>query len=382
MTTDSRISELIRRFESLRNEGQNVSAEELCGDCPELTVELRKYIASWRSTGGVHETLAEAATAGSTPSAAAPGPAPAIGPRYPSLAGYEFVGELGRGGMGVVYKARQLSLNRLVAIKTILAGAHAGARERARFYAEAESVARLQHPNIVQIYDISECDGAPYFSMEFVEGASLHRRLAGGPVDATTSAMLIETMAIAIHYAHERGIVHRDLKPANILMAGDADASLRECTPKLTDFGLARQLKDEVRLTQSGVVLGTPCYMAPEQVENPTGDVTPAVDVYGLGALMYEMLTGQPPFNAPSNFETMRQVVTDAPVRPSLVEPSVPKALERICLKCLEKRPENRYATALALADDLALFLEGAKPTAETEPQAASVAVRAGPLAR
>ncbi|HVU86176.1 MAG TPA: transporter substrate-binding protein [Pirellulales bacterium] len=370
MTTDSRISELIARWEALNFQGQNVSIEQLCGDCPELADELRKHVAQLAAPSAqVNETLAEDLTAGSTPSAKLPAPPTPGGGRYPNLPGYEIVSELGRGGMGVVYKARQIKLNRPVAIKTIISGAHAGARERARFAAEAESVARLQHPNIVQIYDVGEHDSAPYFSMEFVDGPSLHRRLQGQPVDETTAATVLETIALAIQYAHERGIVHRDLKPANILMAGPEDAPLRDCIPKLTDFGLARQLEEDVRLTQTGVVLGTPCYMAPEQVENPTADIKPAVDIYGLGALLYEMLTGRPPFSAASNFETMRLVVTEDPVRPSLLRPSVPRALERICLKCLAKHPEDRYASAQALADDLALFLDGERPTAENERQ-------------
>jgi urea transport system substrate-binding protein len=370
MTTDSRISELIARWEALNFQGKDVSVEQLCGDCPELADELRKHVANQvKLSSQVHETLAEDLTAGSTPSAKLPAPPFPSGSRYPNLPGYEILSELGRGGMGVVYKARQVKLNRPVAIKTIISGAHAGARERARFAAEAESVARLQHPNIVQIYDVSEHDGSPYFSMEFVDGPSLHRRLQGQPVDEVTAATVLETVALAIQYAHERGIVHRDLKPANILMAGPEDAPLRDCVPKLTDFGLARQLEEDVRLTQTGVVLGTPCYMAPEQVENPTAEIKPAVDIYGLGALLYEMLTGRPPFSAASNFETMRMVVTEDPVRPSLLRSTVPRALERICLKCLAKRAQDRYASAQALADDLALFLDGERPTAENERQ-------------
>jgi urea transport system substrate-binding protein len=368
MTTDSRITDLLSRWDSLREQGQTLSVEELCGQHPELADELRKHLElADRPSGSVNETLNEPATAESDPSSEVAKASPRTKTNYPNVPGYEFVGELGRGGMGVVYKARQTNLNRLVAIKTILAGEQAGTRDRARFYAEAEAVARLGHANIVQIYDIGECDGAPYFSMEFVDGPSLHRRLESKPVDATTAALLIETVALAIDYAHQRGIVHRDLKPANILMAGPADASLQDCTPKLTDFGLARQLQEDVRLTQTGVVLGTPCYMAPEQVEDPTADIHPTVDVYGLGALLYELLTGRPPFSAPTNFETMRQVVTDAPTKPSLLQPSVPRALEQICMKCLEKRPKDRYPSAQALADDLATFLEGEHPSAALE---------------
>ncbi|MBI2825237.1 MAG: transporter substrate-binding protein [Planctomycetia bacterium] len=376
MSTDPRISQLLARMESMRNAGQAVTVEELCADCPELADELRNHVGGATApAGSLHETLAdssvvatssiEAAGAALPPGAAIPPgadrPAPPRG--YPAITGYEILGELGRGGMGVVYKARQTGLNRLVAIKMIIAGAHAGPRARARFYAEAEAVARLQHPNIVQIYEINERDGCPYFSLEFVEGQSLYARTGGRPVEANEAATLVEVLALAIQYAHVRGVVHRDLKPANILLDHGRDVPLAACTPKITDFGLAKQLEEDSRLTQTGVVLGTPCYMAPEQVENPTGEVRPAVDIYGLGALLYELLSGRPPFLAETNFETMRQVVTEDPVPPSRLQSSVPDALERICLKCLRKAAEDRYESAQVLADDLALFLEGKRPT-------------------
>jgi WD40 repeat protein len=262
------------------------------------------------------------------------------------VAGYEILSELGRGGMGVVYLARQLSLKRLVALKMVLAGSHAGSAELVRFRTEAEAAARLQHPNIVQIYEVGQQDGLPFFSLEYVDGGSLARALAGTPLPPGRAAQLIETLARAMHYAHQRGIVHRDLKPANVLLTADG-------LPKITDFGLAKQLDDAAVHTQSGAVLGTPSYMAPEQAGGQTHDIGPAADVYALGAVLYELLTGRPPFKAATPLDTLMQVLTEEPVPPRQLQPKVPRDLETICLKCLEKDPRKRYAGALALADDL-----------------------------
>jgi tetratricopeptide (TPR) repeat protein len=285
-----------------------------------------------------------------------PGPPPAV-------AGYEILGLLGRGGMGVVYRARQVALGRVVALKMILAGRHARAEELARFQAEAEAVARLQHPNIVQVHEVGQAEGAPFFSLEYLEGGSLEQKLAGTPLEARASARLVEVLARAAHFAHERGIVHRDLKPANVLLAADG-------TPKVTDFGLARRL-DEAGGTASGAVLGTPSYMAPEQASGKGKEAGPAADVYALGAILYECLTGRPPFKGETSLDTLSQVVVDEPVAPSRLRPRLPRDLEVICLKCLQKSPAARYASAEALADDLARFLDGrpilARPTGALE---------------
>jgi WD40 repeat protein len=271
-------------------------------------------------------------------------------PRPASVPGYEILGELGRGGMGVVYQARHVKLNRVVALKMILAGAHAAGEELARFRAEAEALARLRHPHIVQIYDVGENDGRPYFSLEFLEGGSLGRRLAGTPLPPREAAALAETLARAVEAAHRCGIVHRDLKPANVLLTADG-------TPKISDFGLAKRLDAGAGQTSSGAVLGTPSYMAPEQAAGQAHEVGPATDVYALGAVLYEMLTGRPPFRAATSFETVQQVLTEEPVAPHSLQRRLAIDLETICLKCLQKDPRRRYASAAELADDLRRFL-------------------------
>jgi predicted Ser/Thr protein kinase len=268
------------------------------------------------------------------------------------LAGYEILRELGRGGMGVVYLARQVSLNRAVALKMVLAGAQARGDELARFRIEAEAAAKLQHPNLVQIYEVGEYQGRPYFSLEYVEGGNLDDRFGGQPQPPISAAALVEKLARAMHYAHQRGIVHRDLKPANVLLtlAGE---------PKITDFGLAKQLGSEAGLTHTGAVMGTPSYMAPEQAEARHAEVGPATDVYALGAMLYEFLTGWPPFIAETSWGTIERLLREEPVPPRRLQPNVPRDLEIICLKCLEKDPRRRYTTAEELADDLQRFREG-----------------------
>lgn len=303
--------------------------------------------------------------------ATAAAPAPTAAPR-PTVPGYDLIKELGRGGMGVVYLARQKGLNRLVALKMILAAEHAGGQELARFRREAEAIAGLHHPGIVQIYEIGEQQGRPYFSLEYLEGGSLAQRLAGNPQTGRTTAQLVEALARAIHYAHQQGIIHRDLKPANVLLTntehgtrsaeGKTDPSLRGSNSvfggaKITDFGLVKRLEDSSE-TNTGAVLGTPSYIAPEQAAGKK-DVGPPADIYALGAILYEMLTGRPPFRGESPMDTMFQVLSCEPVPPSRLQPKVHRDLETICLKCLNKEPRKRYASAEALADDLQSFLGG-----------------------
>jgi serine/threonine protein kinase len=280
----------------------------------------------------------------------------------PAVPGYELLEVLGRGGMGVVYRARHVRLDRVVALKMILAAEHAGPEREARFRHEAESAARLQHPNIVQVFEVGEHDGYPYLALEYVAGGNLAERLGGLPQPSREAAELIEALARAVQHAHERGVIHRDLKPANVLLAEDG-------TPKVADFGLAKRLDVTAAQTQSGELIGTPRYMAPEQALGRAGGIGPATDVHALGAILYEALTGRPPFQGATLPETLEQVWLQEPVPPRQLQPHVPVDLETVCLKCLRKEPRLRYASAEGLAEDLRRFLAG-------EP------VRARPLGR
>ncbi|HVS38728.1 MAG TPA: serine/threonine-protein kinase, partial [Gemmataceae bacterium] len=272
---------------------------------------------------------------------------------YPDVPGYEILGVLGHGGMGVVYRARQLKANRLTALKMIRAVEHASPHERVRFQIETEAVARLQHPNIVQLYDVGEVRRQPFFSLEFCDGGTLTEQLKKKRPSAREAAELIETLARAMHYAHLRGVVHRDLKPGNVLLAG------AEKTLKITDFGLAKRIDDEARdVSKSGAVMGTASYMSPEQAAGKVRDTGPAADVYALGALLYECLTGRPPFEGPQH-AVLVSVVSEEPAPPSRLAPKTPRDLETICLKCLSKEPARRYASADELANDLRRFQAG-----------------------
>jgi WD40 repeat protein len=270
-------------------------------------------------------------------------------PGVPCLVGYEILGQLGRGGMGVVYKARQIALSRLVALKMIRAGGLPDPDHESRFQTEAEAVAHLEHANIVRIHEVGQHDGLAYLALEYVGGGTLADRLHNGPLPPRDAAHLVEVLALAAHHAHEKGIVHRDLKPANVLLGEDG-------TPKLTDFGLAKRLDVEGGHTRTGAVMGTPSYMAPEQAAG-AADVGPGADVYALGTILYECLTGRPPFRGASVLETLEQVRVREPVSPRALQPNVPRDLETIGLKCLQKDPRQRYTSARELAEDLRRFL-------------------------
>ncbi len=361
MSVNDHITSLLLLWQENRGQGRDLSAAELCRDCPELEPQLREKIRILRHRNGLPE-MPEAPPDQQTrdiPSRKESGETAAeeTPRRAAQVPGYEILSELGRGGMGVVYLARQTRLGRLVALKMILDSGHARSDDLQRFRTEAEAIARLQHPNIVQIFEVGERVGLPFFSMEFCPGGNLDLKLAVTPLPPQEAAQLAEKLARAVQAAHQANVIHRDLKPANVLLAADG-------TPKITDFGLARKL-DEAGLTQTGAIMGTPSYMAPEQAAG-LKQLTPAVDVYGLGAVLYECLTGRPPFRASTPLATVMQVLEGQPAPPRLLNPQVPRDLETICLKCLEKEPRHRYATAAELADDLGRFLAGEAITARS----------------
>ncbi len=341
MPDDPRVQELLDELLD-----QEATPEEVCGAYPELLPAVRER---WRQ---ICRARAELDSLFPVWPHGIPPTMPSEDLPLPQVPGYEVEAVLGHGGMGVVFRARHLRLGRLVALKMTLAGSYAGPHERERFRREAEAIAALRHANVVQVYDVDHWAGRPYFTMELIDGGSLAQRLTGTPQPARQSAALLATLAEAMHAAHQGGIIHRDLKPANILFTPDG-------TPKVTDFGLARRLEGGAGLTLSGVPLGTPSYMAPEQARGQSRAVGPAVDVYALGAILYELLTGRPPFRAETPAETVQQVVDQEPVPPARLNAKVPRDLETVCLKCLQKEPQGRYASAAALAEDLRRFGEG-----------------------
>ena len=284
-----------------------------------------------------------------TTASAAEAPEPQSAPPVPP--GFEILGELGRGGMGVVYKARQIALNRVVAIKVVLAGGHANAQHRARFVREAETAAGIGHSHVVHVYETGTWAGQPYLVLEYCPGGTLADQLRGGPLTTERTAALIETLARAVQAAHDHGVVHRDLKPQNVLLSADG-------TPKVADFGLAKMVDSNDGLTATGVVMGTPSYMAPEQAAGRR-EVGPEADIYALGAILYECLTGRPPFRGPTAMDIIVQVLEREPEEPRTINPSADSELAAVALKCLEKAPGDRYPSAAALAEDVARSRRG-----------------------
>jgi hypothetical protein len=276
----------------------------------------------------------------------------------PTIPGYDIVGELGRGGMGVVCKAWHLPTKRFVALKTVLAGAAASPEKLRRFQAEAEAVARLKHPNIIQFYEAGEHEGRPFFALEFCGGGTLAKKLSGNPMTARAAAVLVEKLAQAVASAHAAQVIHRDLKPANVLLSSDGE-------PKIGDFGLAKRLDGDEVQTRAGAVIGTPSYMPPEQAMAAPKAAGPAADIYALGAILYECLTGRAPFRGATAVDTLDQVRHQKPVPPRQFEAKIPRDLDTICLKCLSKEPAKRYGSAQALAEDLRRFLDGQQTLAQ-----------------
>jgi serine/threonine protein kinase len=333
--------------------------EQLISLRPDLADELRAFFEDEeridRLTRSVRPPDAAGATDGQTREDSTlgddpcPGPAAGAPPRVRYFGEYELLEEIGRGGMGVVYKARQIKLNRVVALKMILAGQFASAEDVKRFQVEAQNAARLDHPNIVPVYEVGRHRGQHYFTMKLIAGGSLARQAGRFVKEPRRAAQLIATAARAVHHAHQHGILHRDIKPGNILLDGEG-------RPQVTDFGLARRIEGEEGLTLPGAVLGSPRYMAPEQARGEK-DLSVAADVYALGAVLYELLTGRPPFTGPNALETLRQVREQEPARPSAIEPALDAELETVSLKCLEKNPQRRYGSALAVAEDVERWL-------------------------
>ena len=338
---DSRLAALLDELTEAARVGKPPDLEEVARRHPDLAEELR---ALWGTV------LVAGTVAGETSDTSESADTGRDVPPPHDLPDYELQEELGRGGMGVVYRAWQRSLQRDVAVKLILRGTLASTDDLARFQAEAEAAGRLQHPHIVPIYEVANHNGQCYFSMQLVEGVTLAEKLADGPLPSLEAARLIATVARAIHYAHTQGIVHRDLKPANILIDAAGE-------PHVTDFGLAKQLDAGASLTRTGAVLGTPAYMAPELASGDRGAIGPACDVYSLGSILYALLTGRPPFQGPSPVDTVLMVLEQDPLPPRLLNRKLDRDLEMIVLKCLQKPPDLRYASAAALADDLTAHL-------------------------
>jgi len=349
---ETRLAAIIEALFERHRRGEQVDVEAASREHPDLAAELREL---W-STAMIAELVASASSEETI--AAEPDSFSSL--KLPRTVGdYELLEELGRGGMGVVYKARQKSLDRIVAVKMLLRGELASPDDQTRFQAEAEAAARLDHPGIVPVYDVGVFQGRPLFSMKLIEGETLARRLAGGPLPPREAATLLAAVARAIDDAHAQGVLHRDLKPSNILI--DAQGQ-----PHVTDFGLAKRITGDESLTRTGAILGTPSYMAPEQAAGNRGVIGPASDVYSLGSILYQMLTGRPPFQAATPVDTVLLVLEQDPLPPRLLNAKADRDLELISLRCLQKPAELRYATAGRLADDLEAYLAGESISART----------------
>jgi serine/threonine-protein kinase len=359
---DERLAHLLEELSERQRQGQCPDLDAVARQHPDLAEELRELWAVAQMAGemGRQPADADSTTAFPPPPGCEEGGTAALAaPRQ--FGEYELLEEIGRGGMGVVYKARESRLNRIVALKMILRGELASSADLARFRTEARSAAGLKHKNIVPIYQSGEHDGQAFFSMEYVEGTTLADLLADGPLPGREAARYLADIARAIHHAHQCGILHRDLKPSNVLIDRDGQ-------PRITDFGLAKRVASadghtgDGSLTRTGAIVGTPSYMSPEQAAGNRAALGPASDIYSLGTILYGLLTGKPPFQAATPLDTLLLVRTEEPVRPRVLNPKIDPNLEMICLKCLQKQPEHRYRTAAELAEDLEAFLRGEPP--------------------
>jgi serine/threonine-protein kinase len=358
---EDRLAALLDELSETRGAAAQARLEALATAHPDLAGQLRELFAAMSMVDAVAEesTIFERGGVGAAEppsqgswSATTGGFLPGSTPLPAAFGDYELHEEIGRGGMGVVYRATQKSLARTVALKMLLRRDLASPADLARFRSEAEAAARLDHPGIVSIFEVGECDGLPFYSMQFVEGTTLSRRLAGGRLPPREAATLVAKVADAVQAAHDRGVLHRDLKPSNILIDALGE-------PHVSDFGLAKRLEGDASVTHTGAILGTPCYMSPEQAAGSRGDVGPTSDVWSLGAILYQMLTGRPPFQAATPMDTLLAVLESDPPVPRSLDRGVDRDLEMIALKSLQKPQDLRYDSAAGLAADLRSFLAG-----------------------
>jgi eukaryotic-like serine/threonine-protein kinase len=361
MSTDEQLAELLDRVTRQQQEGHTPDFESIGRDHPELIDELRQLA----NVAHLARQFGSAVSGSSKTVQPSSSDTATTAPLTEPFDGYELLQEIGRGAMGVVYKAWDPRLKRLVALKVLLGGEHASAVDVARFRSEAQAAASLAHRNIVPVYHVGECGGRAYFSMKYVEGITLAQKVRQGPLPPREAARLVGLISRGVEVAHQRGVLHRDLKPSNLLLD-------EEGQPLIADFGLAKRSWSEPgasaarNLTATGAIVGTPSYMAPEQAAALSGSVGPASDVYSLGAVLYELLTGRPPFQAASVVDVLLMVRSEEVLRPRLFNPSIDPDLELICLKCLEKKPGHRYATAAQLAHDLEAFVDGEEISARS----------------
>ncbi|MCH7725956.1 MAG: serine/threonine protein kinase, partial [Planctomycetes bacterium] len=329
MSNETQLDELLYRWEELAEQGQPVTPQTLCSDCPELVDELSRRVNILKEMNDVFTTSAQRDDRTDLQNGVPP-------MHEIEIQGYEILSEIGRGGMGVVHKARQTKLDRIVAVKTMLGGPTASQEDMDRFHTEAEAAAKLSHSGIVAIHEVGEANGRHFFSMEYVEGQDLDEMIRESTLSGERAARYLRSIAEAIHAAHEQGILHRDLKPSNVII-DLADQ------PRITDFGLAKRIASDSKHTATGQILGTPSFMPPEQATADNDSVSRQSDVYALGGLLYAMLTGRPPFRADTSVATVMQVINDEPVPPRRLNAAIDRDLETICLKCLSKNQRDRY---------------------------------------